>query len=564
MTHSPRTPLLGAILAGALLASCQAAQPSAPGVDVATAAAPQPDMGTVAGRRKMLGFSPLLGEPGRALGIGAPAFTLQASEYLWGVETTINTNTGDQDFPDLAYNSIEKNYYAVWQDARNGADNLDVYGVTLASNVIPGTAAAVASTAASLQLAPRVAYNSTSASNEYLVAWTDYRNGHADVYTQRVTKAGAVVGSPLQVTSVTGNQVLVGLAYSPTATASAGQYLVVWADDATGSGMLKGRRLSVANALVGTADIAISATAGALGNGGVAVNGSGDYVVTWANGTTPGVYAQRVKASDGTVLGSTLTVDAGSSYEFYAPRIAFASTTAGCLVTYERRTAASGEADAYLRRLTMDATTFALNGAAAAVTTATGAQVGPVVAGTSAGNFLVTWADGRDGGDDLDVYSKVYNNGAVTIPEFMSTSYADTSPVSLQAMPAVAYDSVRDRFIAIFQDSRLYTTSSGGWNLYGQRLLSAAMVAEDLMEDALTEATELGAGGSAISHITNAIKFLTEQNRPDKAIDFLNSFISKVNTDGGLTAEEKAALVAIAQEAIDQINDGNCETTACD
>ena len=60
-----------------------------------------------------------------------------SDDSLLGPECPISTAENDQESPDVAYNSQNKEYMAVWQDERNGEDNDDIYGQRVASVLTP-------------------------------------------------------------------------------------------------------------------------------------------------------------------------------------------------------------------------------------------------------------------------------------------------------------------------------------------------------------------------------------------------------------------------------------------
>jgi len=94
---------------------------------------------------------------------------------------------------------------------------------------------------------PRVAYNADD--EEYLVVWQDDRNGNWDIYGQRVSITGTLVGGNLAVTTAAGDQTRPRLDWD----GRSGRYLVVWEADGDGiegqqvwgDGTLDGGRLTL-------------------------------------------------------------------------------------------------------------------------------------------------------------------------------------------------------------------------------------------------------------------------------------------------------------------------------
>ncbi len=86
---------------------------------------------------------------------------------------------------------------------------------------------------------PSVAYNSHD--QEYLVVWSRDLTSYADIYGQRVSKTGKLVGPAFAISSGTGaRRLLPKIAYN---TAS-NEYLIVWMDWTTLAHTISGRRIS--------------------------------------------------------------------------------------------------------------------------------------------------------------------------------------------------------------------------------------------------------------------------------------------------------------------------------
>ena len=538
-------------LAAAMLASCQA--PGAtPGMK------PVAEASLLAAYRRAMGPAAIPG-PSAAPSVGFKLAQALGVDYLYGPPMPLTATPGDQQFPDVAYNPVPttKSYLAVWEDARNGAANTDLYcQVVNASGILSG-GNVVVSSAGGHQLGPRIAQNPLAAGGNYLVAWTDTRNGTLDVYTQLVDAAGSPVNgagtvgqSPVLMASGAGNQVLHGLAHHP----ASNQYLLTWIDDAGGGSVLRGCRVSAANAKV-SADMVISATPGALAGGGIAVNNSsGHFLVAWADARAgaPGIYTRQVSQT-GTFPSAEALVASGAGREHVAPKVAFNPINpVSFLLVYDVRNQASGDADVKARLL---GATGTATGAEIAVSSAAGHQMLPMVSCNRAvGNFMVTWADGRTGPEDLDLYGKMYTSaGALLVDEWLVNSGAN-----VQGMPAIAYDSTKKLFMTVWQDARSYGVS--GYEVMTQRVLSAVMTAQDLLGE-MSEYLDFyypgpsNGANSARSHLDNAMSKIAAGDYSG-AINHIITYKDRVTSlysDGFITAEELAGLIAIANAAIDAI-----------
>jgi hypothetical protein len=152
---------------------------------------------------------------------------LAGSGALSGTLITITTAAGDQLDPAVAYNSRRDEYLVVWSDYRNGG-SADLYGQLVRSDGSLGASPVLTiSLASSSQKMVDVVYNPDR--EEYLAVWQDYRNGPYDIYGQVISGGGGLVGSELAIATAPNIQDVPELAYSPAPGPGAeGLYLVVW------------------------------------------------------------------------------------------------------------------------------------------------------------------------------------------------------------------------------------------------------------------------------------------------------------------------------------------------
>jgi hypothetical protein len=129
---------------------------------------------------------------------------------------TISSATGDQFCPTAEWGGNE--WLVTWSDARSGTK--DIYGTTVsATGAVNPTGGFPISTAANVQQSQHVAFDGTN----FVVVWNDLRNGNQDIYAARVTPARQVLDpSGIPVTTATGAQV------KPQVAAAGGRSLVTW------------------------------------------------------------------------------------------------------------------------------------------------------------------------------------------------------------------------------------------------------------------------------------------------------------------------------------------------
>lgn len=233
-----------------------------------------------------------------------------------GCNFKINDDAGalNQLFPDVGMDS-SGNFVTVWQDYRN--DDWDVYAQRFDSsgapldlnfkvNDDPGT---------SHQESPAV---TVDGSGNFVITWQDYRNGDCDIYAQRYDASGAASGSNFKVNDDAGalDQ------WSPAISSDGlGNFVIAWSDNRNGnydiyvqrynlSGLPSGSNFKV-NDDAGTSDQARPA---------IASRASGSFVITWQDYRDDNfdIYLQMCDSS-GAALGTNLKVndDFGTAEQNY-------------------------------------------------------------------------------------------------------------------------------------------------------------------------------------------------------------------------------------------------------
>lgn len=231
-----------------------------------------------------------------------------SSSYLKGDYFAVSTVAGDQEHATVAYGTVADEYLVVWSDGRNFATSeWDIYGQRISSaGVLTGTEIIVCSEIGAQQF-PAVAYDGDL--DEYLVVWQDSRATETDIYGQRITGAGVLTGTEISISTALGDQAQPVVAYNSAQV----EYLVVWEDERAGAGNLDiyGQRVSSTGSLVGS-EILISSAANDQASPAVAYNGATDeYLVVWHDfrdaTSDADIYGQRISAV-GLLLGSEIAI----------------------------------------------------------------------------------------------------------------------------------------------------------------------------------------------------------------------------------------------------------------
>jgi len=102
-----------------------------------------------------------------------------------GKAQPVSTSIGTQFRQEIDYNSVDGRYLVAYADDRDSSTNgFDIRGQLLKNRgQVLGTEITI-SDAVGDQIKPIVSHNSVN--NNYLVVWTDFRNGNFDIYGQIV------------------------------------------------------------------------------------------------------------------------------------------------------------------------------------------------------------------------------------------------------------------------------------------------------------------------------------------------------------------------------------------
>ena len=327
-----------------------------------------------------------------------------SGEFLLDLEVAYTRAEYEQLYPAAA--SDGTNSLVVWGDGRSGLP--DICGARLTPDgTVLDPAGIVISGAANGQTRPAVACDGTN----YLVVWADQRGDTSDVYATRVTPAGCVLDpAGIAVSAAAGFQ------GEPAVTFDGTDYLVVWTDLRNGESDIYGARVTRDGMLVDTTGLALVAIAGEQTAPAVVYDGT-NVLLVWGdtrNDILGDVYGARVTAG-GTVLDSAgFVVSAASNWQG-SPGIAV-SRNEGLVVWHDMRVGT--DVDVYGARITSAGEVLDPSGIA--ISTLTNNQWFPKVAfdGTS---YLVVWVDAAGHGNIFG--GRVGTDGAVLDPQGFLISF---------------------------------------------------------------------------------------------------------------------------------------------
>jgi hypothetical protein len=305
---------------------------------------------------------------------------------------------------------------------------------------------------------PKLAYD--PGLNRVLVVYENL----TDIYGQFRSADGAALNFEFVISNGTGTQQQVAVAFDTTNR----RFLVVWRDGrnalATGEDIY-GQILSDDGFPSGN-NFAISNAAGDQVTPSVAFDTINQrFLVTWEDGRTIGttgqdIYGQLIYAN-GSLPGGNFFISTAAGDQI-APSVGYDTIKERFLVVWQDdRNAVTTGQDIYGQLINADGS---LSGDVVVISDATGDQVAPFVAyGTINQRFLVVWQDGRNAGTTGEnIYGRTFKpNGSLSGDDIVISDAAGN-----QVAPSVAYDVVNQRFLVVWRDGR--TSGTTGEDIYGQ------------------------------------------------------------------------------------------------
>jgi hypothetical protein len=376
---------------------------------------------------------------------GSTGAALDSGGFLIDTSITSVRAPGDQEEPAVAFDGT--NFLVVWQDARAGFYDIYAARVSPAGIVLDSSAIAVSSVAAG-QRFPAVVFDGT----DFLVVWSDERNGAYDIYGARVTPAGTVLDpSGIPVSTAASDQWYPAVAFDGT------NCIVVWQDYRNGGYDIYGARVTPAGIVLDPSGIPVSTVMNGQWYPAVTFDGA-NFLVVWTDerNLSYDIYMARVTPSGSVLDPSGIPVSMAVDWQAY-PAVAFDGTNS--LVVWQDYR--NGSYDIYAARVTPGCAVLDPSGIP--VSTAANGQRFPAVAfdGT---DFQAVWQDYRNG--SFDVYgARISSAGTVLDPSGIPVSTAANG----QRYPALACDGAN--CLAVWPDYR-----SGSYDIYGARITPAGTI----------------------------------------------------------------------------------------
>ena len=349
------------------------------------------------------------------------------------------------------------NFTIAWEDyCHSGSDiyaqRFDASGTPLGSNFEvnddPGDA---------YQWIPAIASDS---SGNVVFTWVDSRNPNYNIYAQRYDPAGSPSGSNFKVNDDVGSALQ---EYPAMDVGDFGNAIITWQDTRDGDWNIYAQRCDLTGTPLGS-NFRVNDDAGTplQGYAAVAVDGSGNFVITWNDERNssyyPDIYAQRYDFS-GTPLGSNFKVNDASAYTLQSPRPAIVMDGSGnFVITWDDNR--NSDRDIYAQIYDSSGTPLGSN---FEVTDDAGTPVqrSPAIATDGSGNFVITWDDNRN--NNHDIYAQRYDFSGAPLGSNFRVN--DDPGTVKQSLPAIAMDG-SGNFVITWHDER---NGSDNPDIYVQR-----------------------------------------------------------------------------------------------
>lgn len=371
---------------------------------------------------------------------------VESDGTLFGDLIPISQAAGSQEKPEVVYNPVKDQYLVVWTDHRYGFTYNTLRGQRLnsAGQLLGEELDLLAPT----KSATYSALAASSAGN-YLLVWADQSGSSTDIYGQLLNSSGVLSGTRLTLSNAANTQTQPDMAYD----SQANTFEVVWSDRRDGSSYDIFGQLVTAGGVISDSNRQLAGPADTkdLTWPVIAANGSSQFLVAWqreVSASNHDLQAQRVAASTGQTSGSLLDVDIQTGSKENTPAV---SGTSGGNYLLAWRDDGEIEAESIPSNGTPPGPILVLNDATS------GTRDDPAVAHGN-GQALVSWTDTSQAGVTTLTGRRVADGGSASGSEvFISPYYSrrervasassPTSTESLLAWQQAAAGPTRDVFI---------------------------------------------------------------------------------------------------------------------
>ncbi len=342
--------------------------------------------------------------------------------------------------PDVAFLPEVGRYLVVWQEQRTASSLPDIYGRLFTRVGVPDGAIFPISVAEAGQVKPIVA----AGDSIFLVVWTDVLSSPARVRGQRVSNAGILLGSSFDISDGAGWAAFPDVAYNPVL----GDFFVVWEDSRAGvhddiylqrvtpEGVLVGHNVAISNELGHQRLVSIAVS---IANGRMLCAWN-----DWRTGTVQ-LFGRELDFSDGVPQTPEFRIST-HAIQMGAPAVADWPDVAagGYLVVWQAPTGDGDLLGRYVR------SGIGPVGLVAGVSDAPGSQTQPALAVATSRlprSALAIWQDARVGANTGILGQRLSMDGTR-----WGLHFGLSALPHLQTQPAVAYSSQSDKNLVVWAD----------------------------------------------------------------------------------------------------------------
>lgn len=296
----------------------------------------------------------------------------------------------------------------------------------------------------------------------FVITWDDDRESYPKIFVQRFDYSGSRLGINVKVNDDTGT----GWQFDPAiGTDFFGDFVIVWWDWNCG---ICGQRYSISGTPLGARFAANGYNAQTAGaDPAIAVDLLGNFVITWQEENyyfDRHIYAQLFDSS-GTPSDSTFKVDYSVVSYASSPSIALDGSGNFVITWADKR--ADGTYHIYAQRFNSTGTPLGSN-FKVSNHSVTAFQGAPVAAANWSGDFIITWEDDRNG--HSDIHAQRFDSSGTRIGSDFKVNDSTGSAYPYAYSPAIAVDvQGSGNFVITWQDGR-----NGNPDIYAQRYDSSA------------------------------------------------------------------------------------------
>jgi len=425
--------------------------------------------------------------------------------------------TNAQNFPSIA-SDADGDVVAVWQSTSQDGSSYGIYGKRYnAGGIAQGGEFRVNTTTANAQFDPTVAMD---ADGDFVVVWIGNGTGdNAGIHVQRYNAAGVAQGGEFRVnTFTTGGQ------GSPAVAMDAfGNFVVAWESNGQDGSQygVYARRYSAGGAPQGAEFRVNTFTTSDQRAPAAAMDADGDFVIAWSSngqsGASDDIYAQRYSAT-GAPLGGEFPVNTFTTSGQNTPAIAMDSS-GDFVVTWDSSSQDGSYLGVYGQRY--NAAGAPQGSEFRANTTTTGNQFFSRVAMDADGDFLISWMGGG-AGDTAGVFAQHVNAAGVAQgSEFRINTFTTGS----QLRVAVAIDADGDA-VQVWQSSG---QDGSGYGIYAQRYDESTETAGPVLSGLAVELNPIAAGERVVQSVPALVLNFSEELSITGGSGGINSAVNPAN-----------------------------------